>query len=146
MCPMARGSAILRGELQCCHVSHGPRRAVHHRNKERLSCPRHTGRLACFQGTLMHYWSACRRAGRYSASQQCSVSPANDSWTWLQRWYDPTGWHHGTGHVECSRAIKQDGSTLLTSCKTSFVTPSRCALQHRVRPALRPPVGPQDSL
>jgi hypothetical protein len=33
----------MRGELCCCHVSHGPRRAVDHRNKERLSCPSHAG-------------------------------------------------------------------------------------------------------
>jgi hypothetical protein len=47
-CPTARGSAFLRGELWCCHVSHDPRQAVDHRNKEMLSCPRHAVRLACF--------------------------------------------------------------------------------------------------
>jgi hypothetical protein len=36
---MAPGSAFLREELRCSHVSHGPRRAVDHRKKERLSCP-----------------------------------------------------------------------------------------------------------
>jgi hypothetical protein len=59
--------------------------------KERFSCPRHAARLACFQGTLMRYWSACRCAYRYSASLQCSVGLADHSWTWLQWWYDPTG-------------------------------------------------------
>jgi hypothetical protein len=67
-----------RGELRCYHVSHGsglclpergapmlsrvprPRRAVDHRNKERLNCPRHAARLACFQGTLVRYRGACK--------------------------------------------------------------------------------------
>jgi hypothetical protein len=77
-CPTARGSAFLRGELQCYHVSHGSelclpergalvlprvprsRRAVNHRNKEMLSCPSHVARLTCFQGTLMRYRIACK--------------------------------------------------------------------------------------
>jgi hypothetical protein len=68
ICPTARDSAFLKGELLCCHVSHGPWRAVNHRNKEKLSCPRHAARLACFQGTLVRYWSAYRRACRYSVA------------------------------------------------------------------------------
>jgi hypothetical protein len=76
MCTTARGSAFLRGELRCCHVSHSPRRAVKHRNKESLSCPRYAARLTYFQGTLVRYQSICRRAVRYSASLQFSVGPA----------------------------------------------------------------------
>jgi hypothetical protein len=33
------GLASSRGELRCCHVPHGPQRAVDHRNKEGPSCP-----------------------------------------------------------------------------------------------------------
>jgi hypothetical protein len=32
--------------------------------------------------------------------------------------------HYGTSHVQCNRVIRQDDSTLLTSCKTSFTTHS----------------------
>jgi hypothetical protein len=59
MCPMASGSTFLRGKLWCYHMSHGPRRDMDHRNKERLSCSRHTARLTCFHGALVHYRSAC---------------------------------------------------------------------------------------
>jgi hypothetical protein len=127
-CPTAQGSAFLRGELRCCHVSHGPQWVVDHRNKEMLSCHMHAGRLTCFQGTLVH----CRSACKMCRPLQCSVGPADHSWTWLQWWYNPTGRHHGTGHVQCSRAIRQDDSMLLTSCKTSFVIlnhyDSRCCI------------------
>jgi hypothetical protein len=58
-CPMAPGSAFLKGELRRCHMSHGLQQAVDHMNKKRLSCPRHAARLACFQGTLVRYRSAC---------------------------------------------------------------------------------------
>jgi hypothetical protein len=34
---MARGYAFLREELQCCHVSHSPRRDVDYRNKKGLA-------------------------------------------------------------------------------------------------------------
>jgi hypothetical protein len=34
-CPMARGCPFLGGELQCCHMSHGPRQAVDHNNKKK---------------------------------------------------------------------------------------------------------------
>jgi hypothetical protein len=67
-CSTVQGSAFLRGGLRDCHVSHSPRRTVDHRNKKRLIYPRHAGRLACFQGTLVRYWSVCKRAGHYSAS------------------------------------------------------------------------------
>jgi hypothetical protein len=40
--------------------------------------------------------------------------------------------HHSVGPVQCSRAIRQDVSTLLTPYKTSFATPShydpRCCI------------------
>jgi hypothetical protein len=54
-CPMAPGSASPRGEFRCYHISHGLQQAMDHRNKERLTCPRHTGRLACFQGMFVRY-------------------------------------------------------------------------------------------
>jgi hypothetical protein len=60
--PMALGSASLRGKLRCCHVSHGPRQAVDHRNKEMLSCPRHARallrRLQDMHATTMRLYSA----------------------------------------------------------------------------------------
>jgi hypothetical protein len=37
-CHMTPSSASPRGEHQCCHVPHGPQRAVDHMNKERFSC------------------------------------------------------------------------------------------------------------
>jgi hypothetical protein len=123
-CPTAQGSAFLRGELWCSHVSHGLRWAVDHRNKERLSYSTHAARLAYFQGLLVRYWITCRRACRYSASLQRSIGRADHSWTWLQWWYDPTIRHYGTGHVQCSRAIRWDDSMLLASYKISFATPS----------------------
>jgi hypothetical protein len=132
-CPMAPGSASLRGELRCRHVSHDPRRAVDHRNKERLSCPSHAARLACFQGTLVRYRGACkicmplqcRSTCRYSVALQCNVGPADHSKTWLQWWYDPTGRYHNADHVQYIRAMRYDDFTLLTLCKTSFATPGQ---------------------
>jgi hypothetical protein len=59
-CPWASGSAFLRRELRCCHVSHGPRWAVDRRNKERLNRARHADRFVYFQGTLVRYRSACK--------------------------------------------------------------------------------------
>jgi hypothetical protein len=41
MLPRGPSLASPRGELRCCHVPHGPQRAVDHRNKEGPSCPRH---------------------------------------------------------------------------------------------------------
>jgi hypothetical protein len=41
-CLTARDSTFLRGELWCCHVSHGSWQAVDHMNKKKLSCPRVT--------------------------------------------------------------------------------------------------------
>jgi hypothetical protein len=52
MCPMAPGSAFLRGELRCCHVSHGPVR-LWTIGIKKGSRPRHVARLTCFQGTLV---------------------------------------------------------------------------------------------
>jgi hypothetical protein len=55
--------------LRCCHVFHSPQRVMDHKNKERLSCPRHAGRLTCFRDQYPHYqgkpssW-ACKTCGR----------------------------------------------------------------------------------
>jgi hypothetical protein len=66
------------GGLWRFHVSHGsglcfsegrapvlprlprPPAAMDHRNKERLSYPRHAARLTCFQGMFVRYRSACK--------------------------------------------------------------------------------------
>jgi hypothetical protein len=79
-CPMALGSAFLRGDLRCCHVSHGPRRAVDHRNKERLSCPKHAASLTCFHGTLVRYRSAYKTC---SPLQCGSIVQRRPSWSLL---------------------------------------------------------------
>jgi hypothetical protein len=67
MCLMAPGSAFLRGELRCCHMSHGPQRAVDYKNKKDC-CTRHAARLACFQGTLTRYRGACKTCGPTASS------------------------------------------------------------------------------
>jgi hypothetical protein len=58
--PRSPGLASPRGELRCCHVPHGPQRAVDHRNKEGPSCPRHAAGLACVQSTVACYQGACK--------------------------------------------------------------------------------------
>jgi hypothetical protein len=79
-CHMARDSTFVRGELQCCHVSHSPWRVVDHRNKEMLSYPRHAASLVCFQSTLMHDQSACKTC----RSLQCgSIVQRRLSWSLL---------------------------------------------------------------
>jgi hypothetical protein len=138
-CPTAPGSTFLREELRCCHVSHSHQWAVDHRNKERLSCQRYAVRLTCFQGTLVRYWDGCKCACHYSVSPQCSVGPTGHFWTWLQWWYIPTGRHHGTCHVQCSRAIRRNDSTLLTPCNTSFATPSHYDTNYCI--GFQPPRG-----
>jgi hypothetical protein len=120
-CPMAPGSASPRGELWCCHVPHGPQRAVDHRNKERPSCPRHAARLACFQSTLTRYRDACNTCGHAAIVSFNSATPAQ---LITHGHYDPTGRHHGAGHVQYSSVMRQDDFTLLTPCKTSLATPS----------------------
>jgi hypothetical protein len=52
-----------RGELQCCHVPHGPQRAVGHRNKERPNCPRHIAGLTCFQSMIVCYQDTYKTCG-----------------------------------------------------------------------------------
>jgi hypothetical protein len=74
-CLTALDSDFLRGELRCCHVSHSHRRAVDHRNKEMLSCHRHT----CLQGTLVRYWCGCKRVGHHGTPPQCSIGLAKHS-------------------------------------------------------------------
>jgi hypothetical protein len=60
--------------------------------------------------------------------QFCSTVQRRPSWPLMDMTtvviHDLTGRHHGTGQVQCSRAIRQDDSMLLTSCKTSLGTPS----------------------
>jgi hypothetical protein len=68
--PSAPGSASLRGELRRCHVTHGPQRAVDHRNKERPSCPRHAARLACFHG-LLRAFARHATGGQLNADGTC---------------------------------------------------------------------------
>jgi hypothetical protein len=78
-CPMAPGSASPRGELRCCHVPHGSQRAVDYMNKERSSCPRHTARLACFQGLLRafaRHVAGSPRVGRQVAGPGQHSRPA----------------------------------------------------------------------
>jgi hypothetical protein len=57
------GLTSLRGELQCCHVPHGPQRAVDHMNKERHSCSRHVAEITCVQSTPGCYRGACKACG-----------------------------------------------------------------------------------
>jgi hypothetical protein len=66
-CPMAPGSASSRGELRCCHVYHGPQRAMDYRNKESL---------ACFQGTLVCYRGICKTCGQPAIVWLNSATPA----------------------------------------------------------------------
>jgi hypothetical protein len=58
--PHGPGITSPRGELRCCHVSHGFQRAVDHKNKERPSYPRHIAGLACVQSTVACYRGACK--------------------------------------------------------------------------------------
>jgi hypothetical protein len=58
------GLACPKGELWCCHVPHGPQRAVDHKNKERPSCPRRVAELACLQSTAAYYRGACKACGQ----------------------------------------------------------------------------------
>jgi hypothetical protein len=68
---LSRGISLAspRGELQCCHVPHGPQRAVDHRNKEGPSCPRHTARLACVQSTVTCYQGTYKVCGQVATVQ-----------------------------------------------------------------------------
>jgi hypothetical protein len=59
-CLMTPVSASPRGEFWCCHISHGPQRAMDYRNKESLSYPMHAARLTYFQGLFLRYRSACK--------------------------------------------------------------------------------------
>jgi hypothetical protein len=65
--PRGPNLASSRGELWCCHVPHGPQRAVDHRNKERPSCLRHIAGLTCVQSTVACYQGACK-ACEYAAT------------------------------------------------------------------------------
>jgi hypothetical protein len=87
--PQLRSSLPCRGGLRHFHLSHGsgiflpkgrapmlpcvprPQWAVDHRNKERLSCPRHATRLACFRGKYVHYQGKTSSCTCESASRLC---------------------------------------------------------------------------
>jgi hypothetical protein len=72
-----------RGKLRCYHVPHGPQRAVDHKNKEGLSCPRHVAGLACVQSTVVCYRGICKACGyvatvRFnSATQSQLITPGH---------------------------------------------------------------------
>jgi hypothetical protein len=61
--PRGPSLASPRGELQCCHVPHSPRRAIDHKNKEGSRCPRHAAGLVCVQSTVACYRDACKACG-----------------------------------------------------------------------------------
>jgi hypothetical protein len=61
--PRGPGLASPRGGLRCCHVPHGPQRAVDHRNKEMSSYLRHAAGLVCVQSTVACYRGACKTCG-----------------------------------------------------------------------------------
>jgi hypothetical protein len=87
------------GELRCCHVPHGPQRAVDHRNKERPSCPGHAAGLTCVQSTVVCYRGACK-ACRYVATVQFNNATLAQLTT--------------PGHGYCSDTTRWDGTTALT--------------------------------
>jgi hypothetical protein len=67
--PRGPGLVPLRGELRCCHVPHGPQRAVDHRNKEWSSCLRHVAGLAYVQSMVVCYRGACKACGQVATVQ-----------------------------------------------------------------------------
>jgi hypothetical protein len=106
-CPTTRGSAFLRGEVRCCHVSPGPRRAVDHMNKKSLSCPIHAVRLACFQGTLLRYRSACKTCNPL----QCdSIVQCRPSWP-LMYMSTVVVWPDRTTPWVVPRSVQQSNKT-----------------------------------
>jgi hypothetical protein len=97
--PRGPDLASPRGELWCCHVPHGPQRAVDHRNKEMPSFPRHTAGLTCVQSTVTCYRGACKACG-YAAIVRFNSA------TWAQL---TTSRHGYSGDT-----TQQDGTTALT--------------------------------
>jgi hypothetical protein len=101
-CPMASGSAFLRGELLCCHLSHSPGLCLSERGAPVLPHPtppsglwttgikKDLAPLGTQLGSRVSKARSCvtealaRRVGRYSVSLQCSIGPADYTWTWLQ--------------------------------------------------------------
>jgi hypothetical protein len=67
--PHGPSLASSRGELRCCHVPHGPQRAIDHKNKEGPSCPSHASGLACVQSTVVCYRGACKACGHAATVQ-----------------------------------------------------------------------------
>jgi hypothetical protein len=92
------GIASPRGELQCCHVPHGPQRAVDHRNKERPSGPRHTAGLVSVQSTAACYRGAYKACGHAATVQFNSATQAQLT-------------THGYGYS--GDTTRQDGTTAL---------------------------------
>jgi hypothetical protein len=92
--PQLRTSLPCRGGLRRFHMSHGSGlclpegessgattslrllQAVENRNKERLSCPRHAAKLACFQGTLACYQGVYKTCGHVTIVWFNSATPA----------------------------------------------------------------------
>jgi hypothetical protein len=70
---------------------------------------------------LTRYRDACNTCGHAAIVSFNSATPAQ---LITHGHYDPTGWHHGAGHVQYSRVMRHDDFTLLTPCKTSLATPS----------------------
>jgi hypothetical protein len=97
--PRGPDLASLRGELRCCHVPHGPQRAVNHRNKEKANCPRHAAGLACVQSTITCYRGACKACGQTATVRFNSATQAQLT----------TPLHGYSGDM-----TQQDGTTTLT--------------------------------
>jgi hypothetical protein len=79
--PRGPDLASPRGELQCCHVLHGPQRAMNHRNKEGPNCPqaRSWARMYPKYDRVLPRRLQGVRIGRYSSVQQCNAGPTDHS-------------------------------------------------------------------
>jgi hypothetical protein len=97
--PRGPGLASPRGELRCCHVPHGPQRAVEHRNKEMSSYPRHAAGLTCVQSMVACYRSACK------ACEHATTVWFNNA---VQAQLTTPG------HGYSGDTTRQDGTTMLT--------------------------------
>jgi hypothetical protein len=97
--PCGPSLASPRGELWCCHVPHGPQRALDHRNKEGPNCSRHTAELTCVQSTVAYYRDACKVCG-----QAATVWFNNATQSQLTT----------SGHGYSGDTTRQDGTTALT--------------------------------
>jgi hypothetical protein len=123
--PRDRGLASLKGEFRCCHVPHGPQRAVDHRNKAVSSCPMHAAGLVCVQSTVKYYRGACKACGQaatvwFNSAAQAQLTTLGHGYSSDTIRQDGSTAHH----VQYNRVRRHDDSTLLTPCKTSLATPS----------------------